>query len=199
MPNCFTEGVGTLEFAFPNELVVSNTWFKKKPKHLVTYQSGVAATQIDFILYRRSFRIQVSNVKVILGEECASQHRLLVPNQLEKEVQEQFVQNEAQEGAHKGRNKVENQAQGTANTGKTNRGQSNAQREQNTGETSVQSKKAQRKANSRENGKAIKSGENKMKHGEQITCQLQARMMFIKHYAPNRCLCIKVAKSTMCN
>ena len=25
------------------------------------------------------------------------------------------------------------------------------------------------------------------------------RMMFIKHYAPNRCLCIKVAKSTMCN
>ena len=31
-----------------------------------------------FILYRRSFRKQVSNVKVILGEECASQHRLLV-------------------------------------------------------------------------------------------------------------------------
>ena len=25
------------------------------------------------------------------------------------------------------------------------------------------------------------------------------RMMFIKHYAPNRCLCIKVAKSTICN
>ena len=27
----------------------------------------------------------------------------------------------------------------------------------------------------------------------------ETRMMFIKHYAPNRCLCIKVAKSTMCN
>ena len=27
----------------------------------------------------------------------------------------------------------------------------------------------------------------------------KTRMMFIKHYAPNRCLCIKVAKSTMCN
>ena len=25
--------------------------------------------------------------------------------------------------------------------------------------------------------------------------QLRTRMMFIKHYAPNRCLCIKVAKS----
>ena len=29
--------------------------------------------------------------------------------------------------------------------------------------------------------------------------QIRTRMMFIKHYAPNRCLCIKVAKSTMCN
>ena len=29
--------------------------------------------------------------------------------------------------------------------------------------------------------------------------QQKTRMMFIKHYAPNRCLCIKVAKSTMCN
>ena len=67
-----------LEYAFTNELVVGNTWFKKKPEHLVTYQSGNAATQIDFILYRRSFRKQVSNVKVILGEEIASQHRLLV-------------------------------------------------------------------------------------------------------------------------
>ena len=27
----------------------------------------------------------------------------------------------------------------------------------------------------------------------------ETKMMFIKHYAPNRCFCIKVAKSTMCN
>ena len=73
-----TEGERILEFAFANELVVGNTWFKKKPEHLVTYQSGNAATQIDFILFRRSFRKQVSNVKVIPGEECASQHRLVV-------------------------------------------------------------------------------------------------------------------------
>ena len=73
-----TEGERVLEFAFANELVVGNTWFKKKPKHLVTYQSGNADTQIDFILYRLSFRKQVSNVKVILGEEIALQHRLLV-------------------------------------------------------------------------------------------------------------------------
>ncbi|MES9950785.1 MAG: endonuclease/exonuclease/phosphatase family protein, partial [Candidatus Thiodiazotropha sp.] len=73
-----TEGERVLEFAFANELIVGNSWFKKKPEHLVTYQSGDAATQIDFILYRRSFRKQVSNVKAIPGEECALQHRLVV-------------------------------------------------------------------------------------------------------------------------
>ena len=41
-----TEGERILEFAFANELVVGNTWFKK-PQHLVTFQSGNAATQID--------------------------------------------------------------------------------------------------------------------------------------------------------
>ena len=46
-----TEGERIIEFAFANDLV-GNTWFKKKQEHLVTYQSGVAANQIDFILYR---------------------------------------------------------------------------------------------------------------------------------------------------
>ena len=32
-----------------------------------------------------------------------------------------------------------------------------------------------------------------------LSYHLSTRMMFIKHYAPNRSLCIKVAKSTMCN
>ena len=72
------EGERILEFAFANDFLVGNTWFKRKQEHLDTYQSGVAATQIDFILYRRSFRKQVSNVKVIIGEECTSQHRLLI-------------------------------------------------------------------------------------------------------------------------
>ena len=73
-----TEGERILEFAFANELIIGNTWFKKKPEHLVTTQSGNAATQIEFILCRRSFRKQVSNLSVILGEEIASQHMLLI-------------------------------------------------------------------------------------------------------------------------
>ena len=43
---------------------------------------------------------------------------------------------------------------------------------------------------------AINCGSNKYDHLLHVH---QPRMMLIKHYAPNRCLCIKVAKSTMCN
>ena len=72
------KGERLLEFAVANELVVGNSWFKKKFEHLVTYQSEDCKTQIDYILYKRSFRKMVSKVKVIVGKECATQHRLVV-------------------------------------------------------------------------------------------------------------------------
>ena len=72
------EGERLLEFVVANELVVGNSWFKKKFEHLVTHQSGDCKTQIDYILYKRSFSKMVSNVKVIVGAECATQHRLVV-------------------------------------------------------------------------------------------------------------------------
>ena len=56
-------------------IFVGNTWFIKRDSHLVTYQSGDFRTQID---YPKHFRKSVTNIKVIPGEECASQHRLLV-------------------------------------------------------------------------------------------------------------------------
>ena len=58
--------------------MVGNSWFKKRFEHLVTYQSRDCKTQIDYILYKRSFRKMVSNVKVIFGKECATQDRLVV-------------------------------------------------------------------------------------------------------------------------
>ena len=67
-----------LEFAVANELVVGNFWFKKRFEHLITYQSEDCKTQINYILYKRIFRKIVSNVKVIVGEECATQRRLVV-------------------------------------------------------------------------------------------------------------------------
>jgi len=44
----------------------------------VTYESGRSKLQIDFILVRRSELSAVKDVKIIAGEECIQQHRLLV-------------------------------------------------------------------------------------------------------------------------
>ena len=46
--------------------------------HLITYSSGNLRSQVDYILYRKSFRSAVRNVKVIPSEECVQQHQLVV-------------------------------------------------------------------------------------------------------------------------
>ena len=73
-----SEGEWILEFAMANNLFVANTCFMKRESHLVTYNSGGSKSQIDFFLYRKTFKSMVKNVKVIPREECALQHHLLV-------------------------------------------------------------------------------------------------------------------------
>ena len=73
-----TDGERLLEFATANNLFIGNTRFIKRESHLITYQSGDHRTQIDYVLYPVRFHKAVTNVKVIPGEECATQHRLLV-------------------------------------------------------------------------------------------------------------------------
>ena len=77
-----SEGERILEFATANNLVVTNSFFKKRESHLVTYRSGLSATQIDYILMRKSDLKLVKNVKCISGEECAPQHKLLISDLL---------------------------------------------------------------------------------------------------------------------
>ena len=72
------EGERVLDFALANDLVVGNTLFIKRESHLVTFSSGGNKTQVDYVLYRRNFRGNVTNVKVIPGEEVVQQHFLLV-------------------------------------------------------------------------------------------------------------------------
>ena len=72
------EGERLLEFARANNLVIGNTRFIKRESHLITYCSGGARTQVDYILYRKSFCRAVHDVKVIPGEECVPKHRLVV-------------------------------------------------------------------------------------------------------------------------
>ena len=72
------EGERILEYALAFNLLLGNTCFKKHDNHFITYKSGNIATQIDFILFCRTMRRFVTDVKVIPGEEVALQHQLLV-------------------------------------------------------------------------------------------------------------------------
>ena len=72
------EGERILQYALAFDLLLGNTCFKKRDCHLITYKSGNIAMQIDFILFRRTMRKLVTDVKVIPGEEVALQHQLLV-------------------------------------------------------------------------------------------------------------------------
>ncbi|XP_019236800.1 PREDICTED: craniofacial development protein 2-like [Nicotiana attenuata] len=71
-------GTSLLDFAKAFELVIANSTFSKRDKHLVTFQSSAVKTQIDYLLLRRCDRGLCKDCKVILGETLATQHRLLV-------------------------------------------------------------------------------------------------------------------------
>ncbi|GKA93739.1 retrovirus-related pol polyprotein LINE-1 [Tanacetum coccineum] len=47
------EGRVILEFSTAHDLVVANSFFKKRDAHLITFQSGSHNTQIDYLLVRR--------------------------------------------------------------------------------------------------------------------------------------------------
>ncbi|XP_047251579.1 craniofacial development protein 2-like [Capsicum annuum] len=72
------EGVALLEFARTFGLVVVNFSFPKKEKHLVTFRSRLAKTQIDFLLLRKGNIALCKDCKVIPSENLTTQHRLLV-------------------------------------------------------------------------------------------------------------------------
>ena len=73
------EGTGILDLcAAKTNLVVANSFFKKDINKLITLSSGGTKTQIDYILTRHPNLKYIENIKVICGEECASQHKPLV-------------------------------------------------------------------------------------------------------------------------
>jgi hypothetical protein len=67
-----------LEFAAATGLVICNTLFVKDENKLITYESGDGKSAIDFVLVRKSERPMVSDVKVINGEACLTQHKLVI-------------------------------------------------------------------------------------------------------------------------
>jgi hypothetical protein len=67
-----------LEFAAATGLVICNTLFVKDENKLITYESGDGKSAIYFVLVRKSERPMVSDVKVINGEACLTQHKLVI-------------------------------------------------------------------------------------------------------------------------
>ena len=72
------DGERILEFADSLDMVVRNTFFKKDDEKLITYKSGNCATVIDYAVVQKEVMKKVKDIKVIPGEECFSQHRLLI-------------------------------------------------------------------------------------------------------------------------
>ena len=67
------DGEKILEFADSLDMVVGNTFFKKEDEKLITYKSGNCATVIDYAVVQK--KVMKKDIKVILVEECFSQHR----------------------------------------------------------------------------------------------------------------------------
>ena len=72
------EGEDILNFALSFDLMIANTFFRKRQPHLTTFNSGQQASQIDFVLTRRDSKRDCVDCKVIPGECVVSQHQLLI-------------------------------------------------------------------------------------------------------------------------
>ena len=71
-------GSMVVDFAKRTDLVVVNTYFKKKDEHRVTYKSGRKSTQVDYVMWRRRNLKEMCDYKLIVNECVAKQHRMVV-------------------------------------------------------------------------------------------------------------------------
>ena len=60
------------------DMMIGNSWYKKREGHLLTYASWGALSQIDDLLTRREHKHVVKDCKVIPGEAVVSQYKLVV-------------------------------------------------------------------------------------------------------------------------
>ncbi|XP_070041221.1 uncharacterized protein [Nicotiana tomentosiformis] len=70
-------GTSLLDFDRAFDLVMANSSFPKKREHLVTFQSSVPETQIDYLLCRKSDKGLCTDCKVITSENLSTLHMLL--------------------------------------------------------------------------------------------------------------------------
>lgn len=70
-----TKKKGILEFAVAHDLVMANTYFKKKDGLFITFVSGMAKMHVNFKVLRRNDLENILDCKVVLG--VASPNRRL--------------------------------------------------------------------------------------------------------------------------
>jgi hypothetical protein len=72
------QGEDILDFGVAYNLVIANTFFRKRDSHLVTFSGGHRSSQIDFVLTRREDKQACLDCKVISRESVVPQHNLVV-------------------------------------------------------------------------------------------------------------------------
>jgi len=60
-------GNSILDFALSYNLILANTWFRKRESHLITFISGSSASPTDFFLTRKVYRGCCMDYKVVPG------------------------------------------------------------------------------------------------------------------------------------
>ncbi|KAJ7959944.1 Retrovirus-related Pol polyprotein LINE-1 [Quillaja saponaria] len=71
-------GESILDFTVAYDLILANTFFKKRESHLITFSSRPNKSQIDFVMTRKVDRAVCKDCKVLPGECLVSQHKLMV-------------------------------------------------------------------------------------------------------------------------
>ena len=73
------------------ELLVCNTRYRKRDKHLIAYSSGGRCRQLDYITVKQREAKSLKDCKVIPGSDIVSQHKLVVLDIRRKEEPERKV------------------------------------------------------------------------------------------------------------
>ena len=76
---CNGAGERILEFCAINNLTIMSTWFSKKPIHIATWRHPATKQMhmIDYVVMRAEQREFCTDVQVMRGASCRSDHRMV--------------------------------------------------------------------------------------------------------------------------
>ena len=79
MGTCNGAGEKLSEFCAVNNLTIMNTWFAKKPIHLATWKHTATKQMhmIDYVMMRAEQRMFCTDVQVMRGASCWSDHHMV--------------------------------------------------------------------------------------------------------------------------